>query len=89
MPCAGGFVCRVPHLSFQQLAGHQNMPTCVNVLTSSAIPSVQWDIVKSVVKSVAGLQGRKFKVRSTHLATGNGSLRLENGGCRVRSKQQA
>lgn len=23
---------------------------------------VQWDIVKSVVKSVAGLQGRKFKV---------------------------
>ncbi len=25
---------------------------------------LQWDIVKSVVKSVAGLQGRKFKVRA-------------------------
>lgn len=25
--------------------------------------SLQWDTVKSVVKSVAGLQGRKFKAR--------------------------
>lgn len=28
---------------------------------------LKWDTVKSALKSVAGLQGRKFKVRCTHL----------------------
>lgn len=27
---------------------------------------MKWDIIKSVLKSVAGLQGRKFKVKHVH-----------------------
>ena len=27
---------------------------------------IKWDTIKSVLKSVAGLQGRKFKVPGTH-----------------------
>lgn len=87
--------CRVVRLCLSCAArlcssrpGTKHAHVCLT-FTSIAIPSVQWDIVKSVVKSVAGLQGRKFKVRSTHWATGNGSMRLENGGCLETSKQQA
>lgn len=32
-------------------------------LGTSFLACLQWDTVKSVVKSVAGLQGRKFKAR--------------------------
>ena len=35
--------------------------TCRTCHAVPAVPALQWDTIKSVAKSVAGLQGRKFK----------------------------